>query len=284
MTSSTKKAILPRHNAVWQWWLTMVIIAAVNLMAACYGVHRTGASLASLLALVYVGMCAFRSALPRADLKRLCLFETPLSTPLVGRSVATVGELCFVVLLAMCLVRAAECVGRTAGGAPMPLPTFRAAAGVSVGLVVVAEALSWMGCLTQCELWSAAEETLWTVSALVLLCGLAACYGGLAAAGDAPAATGLRHLLVVGLVVGVAYVAFMTVVDVPMYISMWRSKTAAERSRSCSGWGARVQCMDRCAIVSDRLVDWRREIPWQTGYFVFAAWAAIGLALWYSSA
>ena len=48
-----------------------------------------------LLCAAYVFGCAFRSVLPRADVQRICLFDTWLSSVFVGRSVATVAEVCF---------------------------------------------------------------------------------------------------------------------------------------------------------------------------------------------
>ena len=48
-----------------------------------------------LLAAAYVFVCAFRSVLPRADVQRICLFDTWLSSVMVGRSMATVAEICF---------------------------------------------------------------------------------------------------------------------------------------------------------------------------------------------
>ena len=41
-----------------------------------------------LLCAAYVFGCAFRSLLPRADVQRICLFDTWLSSVMVGRSVA----------------------------------------------------------------------------------------------------------------------------------------------------------------------------------------------------
>ena len=48
-----------------------------------------------LLCAAYVFGCAFRSFLPRADVQRICLFDTWLSSVVVGRSVATLAEICF---------------------------------------------------------------------------------------------------------------------------------------------------------------------------------------------
>ena len=55
----------------------------------------SGMSLMLLLCAAYVFGCAFRSFLPRADVQRICLFDTWLSSVMVGRTVATVAEVAF---------------------------------------------------------------------------------------------------------------------------------------------------------------------------------------------
>src|SRR5882757_7765820 len=87
-----------------------------------------------LLSAVYVFGCAFRSAFPVFDVPRICLHNSWLSSVIVGRSVATVAELCFVGQWALMLNE----ISRTA----------RSALGMAVALAVVpliaiAEACSW---------------------------------------------------------------------------------------------------------------------------------------------
>jgi len=60
-----------------------------------------------LLSAIYVAGCAFWSALPVIDIPRLVLIDSRLSSVLVGRSVATVAELCFAAQWALLLHRLA---------------------------------------------------------------------------------------------------------------------------------------------------------------------------------
>src|SRR5262245_1523527 len=55
------------------------------------------------LSAAYVFGCAFRAILPRADVQRICLFDTGVSSVFVGRSVATIAEICFVTQWAIVL-------------------------------------------------------------------------------------------------------------------------------------------------------------------------------------
>ena len=100
---------LALSNPLAIWWSFLILVSAGNL-ALLFALHsryrkislpRRARTLALepllLLCAAYVIGCAFRSLLPRADVQRICLFDTWLSSVFVGRSVATVAEMCFVV-------------------------------------------------------------------------------------------------------------------------------------------------------------------------------------------
>ena len=94
-------------NPVAWWWGLLTLVSGVNI-AVWFVLYRrlleqptgslsgtSGVGLMLLLCAAYVFGCAFRSFLPRADVQRICLFDTWLSSVVVGRSVATVAEICF---------------------------------------------------------------------------------------------------------------------------------------------------------------------------------------------
>ena len=86
------------------WWSFLILVSAGNLALLLHlhsqyrrtGSPRRAGALAVepllLLCAAYVIGCAFRSILPRADVQRICLFDTWLSSVFVGRSVATVDR------------------------------------------------------------------------------------------------------------------------------------------------------------------------------------------------
>src|ERR1700744_4455674 len=73
----------------------------------------SGTELMLLLCAAYVFGCAFRSFLPRADVQRICLFDTWLSSVVVGRSVATVAEICFAAQWTILLYQLGAMTGAT---------------------------------------------------------------------------------------------------------------------------------------------------------------------------
>jgi hypothetical protein len=150
-------------NPVAIWWSFLVSVSAVNvaLLAGLYlrfrkaalG-SRTGAPTIDpllLLSATYVVGCAFRSVLPRADVQRICLFDIWLSDVSVGRSVATVAELCFVVQWVIVVRALANTVHAE---------TARNISKAIVPLIVLAEACSWYAVITTNYLGNVLENSL----------------------------------------------------------------------------------------------------------------------------
>src|SRR5258707_1791810 len=123
----------------------------------------SGIELMLFLCAAYVFGCAFRSFLPRADVQRICLFDTWLSSVVVGRTVATVAEVCFVLQWAIILHQLGTMTGAE---------TTLTAAWIIVPLILIAECFSWYGVLTTHYLHNAIENSLWAVAFFVVGIGL----------------------------------------------------------------------------------------------------------------
>src|SRR5690348_10579921 len=102
-----RSSSLAWSNPVAWWWGFLAFVSGANIIAWVL-LYRylqeprpdglaspAGINLMLFLSAAYVGGCAFRSFLPRADVQRICLFDTWLSSVTLGRSVATVAEICF---------------------------------------------------------------------------------------------------------------------------------------------------------------------------------------------
>jgi hypothetical protein len=201
------------------------------------------------LAAVYVLGCAFRSVLPMVDVPRLCLHETPVSRIFVGRSVATVAELCFVLQWAL-LMREAGAV--------------RAARAV-VPLIAVAEALSWLAVLTANDFFHAAENSVWTLTA-----GFAAAFLASRWRLEGPAG---RRVIVASLACAALYIFFMVGYVVPMYVVRWQH--AAEYLSLAQGLR---ELLAPCRVDRDWAL-WRADAAWLTPYFTLAVWMSVALPL-----
>jgi hypothetical protein len=216
-----------------------------------------------LLSAAYVFGCAFRSFLPRADVQRICLFDTWLSSVAVGRSVATIAEVCFAAQWAMLLLQ----LGTMANA-----PTALNAAWVIVPLVLIAECFSWYAVVTTNYLGNAIENSIWAVS--FLIAGIGACrllpeFDG-----------GVRVALALAIVGIVIYLAFLTTVDVPMYLKRWRTDVA-EGNRGLRPLEGLRDVSTRWVVTHD-LAAWKDEIAWMSLYFSAAVWSSLGLCVFYA--
>jgi hypothetical protein len=262
-------------NPLAWWWSFLTLVSGANI-AVWFVLYRelheaptgslgsaSGVDFMLLLSAAYVFGCAFRSFLPRADVQRICLFDTWLSSVVVGRSVATVAELGFAAQWAMILHQLGTMTG--AG-------TTLSAAWVIVPLILIAECFSWHAVLTTNYLGNAIENSLWAVAFFVVGIGLCR----LLPEFDGP----VRVALVVAITGIVAYLAFLMTVDVPMYLNRWRTGVA--------GGGRHLRPREGLRDVSTRwvvthdLAEWKDEIAWMSLYFSMAVWASLALCVCYS--
>jgi hypothetical protein len=254
------------ERGVLVWWVTLSAVALVNLalwVLSARSVRRSQGADAPyrrrqlLLSGLFVLGCATRSWIPRADVQRITTVDSFAGCVLVGRSIATVAELAFVAQWALLLGALAE---RARSGLAAKL------ARVFVPVIAVAETCSWCAVLTTNYLGNAFEESLWTLTAALLVAGFLSLFSS--------ADRSLRSFLRVGVALGLAYVAFMSLVDVPMYVTRWRSDEAASRVYlSLADGFADAQRW----IVTRRWDDWRDEMPWMSLYFSVAVWMSLSL-------
>jgi hypothetical protein len=260
-----------RSSGVMMWWTVLCAVGVVNFcswqrcaralsdrkaitQSSFYTLQRWQL----LLSAVFVLGCGFRSLFPRADVQRLGLIDSWLSSVLVGRSVATAAELCFMAQWALLLHHVAQ---DTRSRFAVAISWF------IVPLIAVAEVCSWYATLTMCYLGNVLEESIWTLSASLLVVGCIAVW---------PRCLAPRKPFIVAvLALGVVYVLFMTLVDVPMYVSRWQADEAMGRNYLTLTQGLQDAWSRR--VVTFAWEEWRTEIPWMTLYFSVCVWWSLVL-------
>ena len=262
-------------NPLAWWWGVLTLVSGVNI-AVWFLLYRqlheqptgspgskSGIELMLLLCAAYVFGCAFRSFLPRADVQRICLFDTWLSSVMVGRSVATVAEICFAAQWAIILHQL---------GAMTGADTTSNAAWLIVPLVLIAECFSWHAVLTTNYLGNAIENSIWAVAFFVVGIGLCRLL---------PEFHGPVRVVLVVAIIGIAgYLAFLMTIDVPMYLSRWRALVAdgSKLLRPLEG----LRDVSTRWVVTHDLAEWKDEIVWMSLYFTAAVWASLALCGCYS--
>jgi hypothetical protein len=187
------------------------------------------------------------------------MWDTWLSAILLGRTAATVAELCF----------ALQCglfVQQLAGIAGVPLMTT--APYVFVALVIVAELFCWYAVLSLNHIGHALEESLWALLMLMLAAAFAA-----AAAGAQEGSH--RVLLILGFLV-YGFGAGLTMwFDVRMYIRRARARAADRRLTLATGW----RDSQRRRHPTMAWDVWREEAPWMTVYFSIGVWTSLAMVM-----
>ena len=259
--------------SVHSWWAFLCALAAFNIAtwllvaatierrrlethADTFAIRRTQLVLSGL----YVFGCAFRSVLPVYDVPRICMVDSWLSSVLIGRSIATIAEVAFAAQWALLLRESARATGSD---------IVRTVSRTIVPLIVLAEICSWLAVLTTVNLGHVFENSLWGLSAALIVASLISIAPRWRSNG--------RPLLAVWIVAGFAYVVFMFVVDVPMYWSRWIADEAIARDYLSITQG--IVDASSCKLASSRWEDWRNEVAWMTLYFSGGVWASLSLIL-----
>jgi hypothetical protein len=250
------------------WWAALSLAAIVNVGLWSRAVAALRKEVAAgrdpgprrfhvWLSAGFVFGCAFRSFVPRADVQRICLIDSWIASVMVGRAVATVAELCFMGQCALYLFELAQ-----EAGVAYAVVLSR----LIVPLIAIAECCSWYAVLTTNYLGNALEESLWTLSAALLVAGIL---------GVRARRPQLGRFLSRAIVVGLGYVVFMCTVDVPMYVSRYRADQAAAKAYLGVREGLRDVALRW--VVTHRWEDWHEEMAWMALYFSVAVWMSIAL-------
>ena len=267
-----RSSSLAWSNPLAWWWGLLGLVSGANI-AVWFLLYRylqeprtdglgsaSDLQLMLFLSAAYVSGCAFRSFLPRADVQRICLFDTWLSSVTVGRSVATVAEICFAAQWAIILHQLGTMTGAD---------TTLSAAWVIVPLILIAECFSWYAVLTKNYLGNAIENSIWAVSFFIIAIGLCRLL---------PEFEGRVGVVLVIAIIGIAgYLVFLATIDVPMYLTRWQAERADRIGPLTPLEGLRDASF-RWVVTHD-IAQWKDEIAWMSLYFSAAVWASLALEI-----
>lgn len=237
-----------------------------------------------------------RSVLPRIDVERVCFWEVPfgISTALVGRTLATLAEVSYGILVS----RAVASLATDAG-----YKGLAKLAHVFAPAVTIANCFCWFAVTTTRQYWHAVEESIWAAGVgLIVLPVCTAVLLTVWGRKDTESAQARRFLLA-AIAFGLVYVAYMVAVDVPMvrevlgarathctalslilcrgpcfslqYMRRWRENGATQGAYFTVPQG--VADAATCRSVSRSWAVWREEVPWMTGYFTVGVWTALAM-------
>jgi hypothetical protein len=257
-------------NPVAVWWAFLLTVSVANIalwlllhrhfrrrmLILRSGLFRVEIML--LLCAAYVFGCAFRSILPRADVQRIVLFDTWLSSVFIGRSVATIAEVCFVIQWAIVLRQ----LGRW-----VKSDTVNNVSMMVVPLILLAECCSWYAVVTTNYLGNAIENSLWAVTFTLIAIALVRLMFEF---------HGVARIAIGTKIAGVGcYLAFLVMIDVPMYLGRWHADLAA--GKQFLGVFSGLYDVGTRWIVTHDVTQWRDEFAWMALYFSAAVWSSLVL-------
>lgn len=245
------------------WWSLLCAVAVINigvwLWAGWTHADTQGFPLIQLLLSgIYVAVCAFRSFFPRIDLERYCLIDSPLSSIVLGRSLATLAEISLSMQIALCIYYLGQHIDSN---------EIIAISFAIVPLIILAQASCWHATLTLNHFWHGVEEFLWIIM-LTLAAG--SCMLGFYVLDGLP-----QIFMLIGIISSVAAIAIMALVDIPMYFQ--RSKQHASNGGQYlnlvegfrDAFGRRKQ--------THKWRVWKPEVLWISSYFTIGVWLSIGM-------
>lgn len=250
-------------NRTYIWWKFLCITAVINILVwlTAIWLHSDMQSFSysqPILSGIYVMVCAFRSFYPRIDLERYCLFDTPLSSIALGRTCATIAEICFSIQCALLIYDL---------GVLLNSPVITTIAYTIVPIIVLAQVFCWYAALTLNHIWHGIEESAWVI--MVLLA--AGCF----LTGFTLLDGVYKILMSIGLIscLGSAYI--MLFIDIPMYFSRQENNSKSGIKYLTIKDGIQ-DALSRRVQTSDWEV-WKKEAVWITSYFTFGVWLSIGM-------
>jgi hypothetical protein len=245
------------------WWRGLSVLGISNVMlwlGILYFGPRDNPYCAIQLVLsgVYVFVCAYRSIFPRIDLERLVVVDSTLSNIFLGRTAATIAEICFGLQLGLLVHQL---------GAHAELPIVQHTAWAIPLFMTIAQAFCWHSILTLNHVTQAIESLLWAagfswMAALLTIIALDT--------------NGLVHALAIaGIVVSGAFVAYAVAIDIPLYLRRFHNGRALGQSYLSITHGVKDAWNRR--EMSHSWDRWKDDALWLTPYFSVGAWFSMAL-------
>lgn len=259
-------------NPVSLWWIFLVFASVINIFAWSWTriyLYRKNSILNFKITKLapenliwfsgaYVFGCAYRSFFVKADVQRICVFDTWFSSVMLGRSIATIAELCFVAQWAIVIRYLAVHVHDD---------YVKKLSYLIIPLIVIAECFSWFAVTTTNYLGNTIEESLWTLTYFLIAVALFKMRRKFKGA--------FKYAMNLAIIFDLFYVLFMIFVDVSMYFHRFQEDLANHKTHL--GLLDGLRDLNTRWVVTHDINQWRNEIPWMSLYFSFAVLVSIAL-------
>lgn len=269
----------------------MVAIAVFNLLLAVYVFCRSRPShprnsgnssdrsriyqkMMRRLAWPFVFECAWRSVFPCLYNQRQVLIDSPLSAILLDRSLAAIGEVCWVTQISLALeeIHTSLSQQRSRSSSKVSFSCFDAATVLMVLLAMTGEVCSYLGTATTNALYEVLEASCWcSLFSIGAVCGLVLCLK--IRRSRLPGNASAKRFTGVMVVTGLTYCPYMLLANIPMYYQRWQNDQAHHKKYLPIIAGLKDAAVHR--IPTSEWSAWRDDWFWMSFYFSFAVWSSI---------
>ena len=195
------------------------------------------------------------------------MFDFYLSCAVIGRTLATIAELCFISQISILINELSEDVLNFSS---LGLKLNRFCAYLIFVLILIAETISWIGILTKNQLFNCGEESLWMISILIaLICFMNIFINRKKNSNNVY----LNLFFFLFFLVGTMFVLYMFLVDILMYYKRW--KLSEDKNMKYLGIIEGYYDASYCHELTKNYSEWKEDIMWMTPYFSFCVWASI---------
>lgn len=275
------------------WWKILSAISVLNILfISCYSLTvknvNTVQKILIAFSFIYTIVCAVRSFWLRKDVEQVCFFDVGISTPYVGRSLATIAELCYILIIIIVFCYIILYISKIAN---KNLHVLFWLVKITFPIIIIAEIFSWLGCISKYYLWNAAEESLWMISACIFILVAFILYSNILNIKQSIATQSITRLLAIFVICATIFVIFMIITDIPMYYKRWKKGIKQDEEiyfwKDFKGQNKQkltkenIVNLNRCVEISKDFNIWKDEIAWLTGYFTFGVWSSFALVIWY---
>jgi len=241
------------------WWLSLCISSVINIFLLYNVKTQTKVEKYSkILSSLYLFSTTIRAIFPRIDVERICFFDSFISSTLVGRSVATIGEISIALQITLYLLTISKNLGITEYN--MSLYLFPI-------MIVIAQGFCWTGVITKKQINHCIEESIWMLSVAFLLVPT------FITILRKTKQTTTQYVFIFTIILSIIYILFMTFIDIPMYYKRYNNDEKKNTKYLTFTEGLK-DCMS-CNIITRKWETWKEDSYWMFGYFTMATLISI---------
>lgn len=241
------------------WWLSMCLSSCINSFLL-YNIKpiTKGEKYSKILSSLFLFSTTVRAVFPRIDVERICFFDSFISSTLVGRSLATIGEISFAIQITLYLLTISKNLGINKYNISLYLFPI---------MIVIAQGFCWTGVITKKQINHCIEESIWMLSVAFLLIPT------FITLLRKTKQTWTQYVFISVIILSIMYVLFMAFVDIPMYYKRYNNDEKKNIKYLTFTEGLK-DCMS-CNTITRKWETWKEDSYWMFGYFTIATLISI---------